>query len=97
MRCDAHYIPHLVLVPKSVFPAGLRAHVVQMLHGQEVKVQESVNAVGEARLFRLVKFRTLDVSGDTLLPASLSEVMRLYMKNKITLAHTVNCDGCTWP
>lgn len=58
-----------------MFSAGLRAHVVQMLHGQEVKVQESVNTVAEACLFRLVKFRTLDVSGDTLLPASLSEIM----------------------
>lgn len=56
---------------------SLAAHVAQVLHRQEVEVQEAVDAVGQARLLALVQLRALDVARHALFPAHLRELVGL--------------------
>lgn len=52
---------------------SLLAHVLEVLHGQEVDVQEALHAVGHARLLGAVQALALDGAGDALLPAHFGE------------------------
>lgn len=54
-----------------------RTHLLQMLHRQEVDVEEAINAIGQTALLRPVQGRALDVAGDAPLPARLREGVSL--------------------
>lgn len=51
------------------------SHVVQVLHGQEVHVEESIDAVGQAALLASIELGVLDAASDALVPADLGQAM----------------------
>lgn len=56
----------------------LRTHAVQVLHRQEVDVEEAIHAVCETCLFALIQFRSPDRTANALLPADFRERVGLY-------------------
>lgn len=67
----------LLLLPlnTNVIIARLVAHAVQVLHREVVDIEESLDAVGKARLLALVQLVVLDAALDALVPAHLGQAV----------------------
>ena len=61
------------------------SHVLEMLHCQEVDIEEPIHAVRQATLFRSIELRVLDAASDTLVPAHLRKLVRFWGRQSVSL------------
>jgi hypothetical protein len=60
---------------RSFCVSYLRSHIIQMLHRQEIHIQEPINAIRKTSLLALIQLGVLNVTRDAFLPANASEVV----------------------